>query len=90
MDDSDKYAEFFAPYYLQRATTELADDLAKIRHAEDFKPGSLWLLIRALHQGSATFSPGEQKRIVTGGRTEQVDQQSANSAEEKTSQRDSN
>jgi ribosome assembly protein 3 len=57
----------FTKYYMQRATTEFAEDLDKIRGADDFKDDALPLLINALQQGTSTFSIEEQRRIVTAG-----------------------
>jgi len=55
----------FTSYYLQRVTKEFAEDLDKVRGAEDFKNDALPLLISALQQGTALFSPAEQRVIVT-------------------------
>ncbi|KAI1847709.1 hypothetical protein JX266_006204 [Neoarthrinium moseri] len=58
----------FASYYLQQATKELAEDLDKVRGADDFKGDALPLLIKALQQGTALFSPADQQRIVEAGK----------------------
>jgi ribosome assembly protein 3 len=55
----------FSSYYLQRTTQELADDLEKVRTAEDFKADSVPFLVEALQQGAAQFSAQDQKRVVT-------------------------
>ena len=52
---------------MQRATTEFAEDLDKVRGADDFKGDALPLLINALQQGTSVFSIEEQRRIVTAG-----------------------
>ena len=57
-------ASEFTSYYLQRATKEFAEDLDKVRTAEDFKNDALNVLVNALQQGTAMFPPGEQKRVV--------------------------
>ena len=57
-------ASEFTSYYLQRATKEFAEDLDKVRTAEDFKNDALNVLVNALQQGTAMFSPEEQKRVV--------------------------
>lgn len=57
--------EEFTSYYLQRVTKEFAEDLDKVRNADDFKNDALPLLISALQQGAALFSPEEQRRIIT-------------------------
>ncbi len=56
--------EQFTAYYMQRATHEFAEDLDKIRNADDFKNDALPMLIRTLQQGTAMFSAEAQKRIV--------------------------
>jgi ribosome assembly protein 3 len=58
--------EKFSAYYLQRTTQELADDLEKVRTAEDFKADSISSLVHALQQGAAQFSAEDQKRILKG------------------------
>jgi ribosome assembly protein 3 len=49
---------------MQHAATEFAEDLDKVRGAEDFKDEALPILIHALQQGTSVFSPQEQKRVV--------------------------
>jgi ribosome assembly protein 3 len=61
--DSDIAAEFEA-YYLQRATKELAEDLDKVRNADDFKNDAIPMLVHALQQGTAMFSAEDKRRIV--------------------------
>ncbi|KKA27199.1 hypothetical protein TD95_002098 [Thielaviopsis punctulata] len=56
--------EAFSAYYLQRTTVELAEDLDRVRAAEDFKTDSIQLLIHALQQGAATFTSDEQERVA--------------------------
>jgi ribosome assembly protein 3 len=43
---------------------ELEEDLDKIRSAGDFTDSSLPILITALRQGEAVFSPEEKQRIM--------------------------
>jgi ribosome assembly protein 3 len=57
----------FTSYYLQRATKEFAEDLDKVRTASDFKNDALPLLVHALQQGTAIFSPRDQRKIVEAG-----------------------
>lgn len=64
MTDKEVAAEFTS-YYLQRATKEFAEDLDKIRNADDFRSDALPMLINALSQGTALFSPADQRKIVT-------------------------
>jgi len=58
---------------MQRATQEFAEDLDKVRGADDFRDDSLGILVGALRQGTEGFSPEERRRIVTaaeGGKAE--------------------
>jgi ribosome assembly protein 3 len=57
--------EAFGTIYLRRLAAELADDLDKVRTAQDFKANSVPMLIHALKQGESVFS-GEEKRRVVG------------------------
>jgi ribosome assembly protein 3 len=59
--------EDFEAYYLQRATKELAEDLEKVRNAQDFKPESVQILVDALRQGASTVPPADQERVVNAG-----------------------
>ncbi|EGS19427.1 uncharacterized protein CTHT_0048870 [Thermochaetoides thermophila DSM 1495] len=61
----EQVAAQFTSYYLQRATKEFAEDLDRVRNADDFKNEALPILINALQQGTRMFSPEEQRRIVT-------------------------
>ena len=50
---------------MQRITTEFAEDLDKIRGADDFKGAdSVEVLIRALRQGVDGWSVENMKRVV--------------------------
>lgn len=60
----------FSAYYLQRATQELAEDLDKVRNAEDFKADSIPFLVHALQQGTALFSAEDQKRVATASKSD--------------------
>jgi ribosome assembly protein 3 len=62
--DDRKTAADFTSYYLQQTTKEFAEDLDKIRSADDFKGDALPMLIKSLQQGTSIFSAAEQKRIV--------------------------
>ena len=55
---------------MQRATAEFAEDLDKIRGADDFKDDALQLLIGALQQGTDGFSIEEQRKVVMDGMEE--------------------
>ncbi|KAI0803438.1 ribosome-assembly protein 3-domain-containing protein [Xylaria sp. FL0064] len=59
-----KIASDFTAYYLQQSTKEFAEDLDKIRGADDFKGDALPMLIKSLQQGTSMFSAVDQKRIV--------------------------
>ena len=54
----------FASFYLRRVTEELADELDKIRSANDFSESSLPILIHALQQGQNIFSEEEKRRVM--------------------------
>jgi len=54
----------FKAYYLQRATKEFAEDLDKVRNADDFRAESVAHLVHALQQGTALIPPNDQGRIV--------------------------
>ncbi|KAH8195772.1 hypothetical protein TruAng_010074 [Truncatella angustata] len=57
-------SEEFTSFYLQQATKEFAEDLDKVRNADDFKGDAFPMLIRALQQGTALFSSADQRRIM--------------------------
>ncbi|KAF2023292.1 hypothetical protein EK21DRAFT_41805, partial [Setomelanomma holmii] len=56
--------EDFSAIYLRRLAAELADDLDKVREAQDFKANSVPMLIHALRQGESMFSVEEKRRVV--------------------------
>ncbi|RYP64209.1 hypothetical protein DL769_006755 [Monosporascus sp. CRB-8-3] len=63
-DDAAASADFTS-YYLQRATMEFAEDLDKIRGADDFKGrDALPMLVQSLQQGTSMFSAADRKRIL--------------------------
>ncbi|KAJ8112203.1 hypothetical protein OPT61_g5379 [Boeremia exigua] len=59
-----KLAEDFDAIYIRKITTELADDLDKVRSAQDFKANSIPMLIHALKQGESLFTTEEKRRVV--------------------------
>lgn len=63
--DGESVQERFAAYYLQRVTAELAEDLDKVRSADDFRNDAVAVLVQALRQGTAMFSAADQERVVT-------------------------
>lgn len=56
--------EEFNALYLRKITGEVADDLDKVREAQDFKASSVPMLIHALKQGESLFSAEEKRRVV--------------------------
>jgi ribosome assembly protein 3 len=58
----------FRRYYMQQATVEFADDLDRVRGAEDFNDSAIQLLVGALAAGTAVFSIEDQRRIVKAGK----------------------
>lgn len=60
----------FQSYYLQRATQELAEDLDKVRTADDFKADSIQYLIHALQQGASQYSKEDQDRVISARESE--------------------
>ncbi|KAF2007970.1 hypothetical protein P154DRAFT_528616 [Amniculicola lignicola CBS 123094] len=56
--------EDFASIYLRKITGELADDLDKVRGANDFTARSMPMLVHALRQGVSGFEAGERRRVV--------------------------
>ncbi|KAF2846055.1 hypothetical protein T440DRAFT_502082 [Plenodomus tracheiphilus IPT5] len=56
--------EEFEALYLRKVAAELADDLDKVREAQDFKANSVPMLIHALKQGASLFSVEEKRRVV--------------------------
>ena len=55
---------------MQQVTTEFAEDLDKLRQADDFKGDALQILIQALQQGTEGFKIEEKRRIVMDARGE--------------------
>ncbi|TVY34798.1 Ribosome assembly protein [Lachnellula occidentalis] len=55
----------FTQFYMQRATQEFSEDLDRVRGADDFKDGSVAMLVGALKQGVEVFSAEERRRVVT-------------------------
>ncbi|KAF9701570.1 hypothetical protein EKO04_000465 [Ascochyta lentis] len=61
---SGKEEEEYDAIYIRKITTELADDLDKVREAQDFKANSIPMLIHALKQGESLFSVEEKRRVI--------------------------
>ncbi|KAI1412684.1 ribosome-assembly protein 3-domain-containing protein [Hypoxylon sp. FL1857] len=64
MSNQDTTSKEFTSYYLQQSTKEFAEDLDKIRSADDFKGDAVPMLIKSLQQGTTLFSAADQKRVV--------------------------
>lgn len=56
--------EDFSAIYLRKIAAELADDLDKVREAQDFKANSVPMLIHALKQGESIYSAEEKRRVI--------------------------
>lgn len=63
-DASQSAQSAFSALYLQRVTQELAEDLDKIRNADDFKAESVPFLVHALQQGAQQFSSAQQNAVL--------------------------
>ncbi|CAG8980182.1 hypothetical protein HYALB_00007425 [Hymenoscyphus albidus] len=68
LDEDAEISVAFTKFYMQRATVEFAEDLDRVRGAEDFKDEALSILVSALQQGTEVFSREEQRRIVMAGK----------------------
>ncbi|OTA89317.1 hypothetical protein M434DRAFT_398653 [Hypoxylon sp. CO27-5] len=69
MSNKDTISQEFTSYYLQQSTKEFAEDLDKIRSADDFKGDAVPMLIKSLQQGTTLFSSADQKRVVEARKT---------------------
>ena len=67
MQDSDT-TRMFSRYYMQKVTLEFADDLDRIRSADDFRHDALSMLVHALQQGVDVFSTTEKQSVICGTR----------------------
>jgi ribosome assembly protein 3 len=56
--------EDFSAIYLRKVAAEFADDLDKVREAQDFKASSVPMLIHALKRGESLFSVEERRRVA--------------------------
>ncbi|KAL7619967.1 hypothetical protein AAE478_010514 [Parahypoxylon ruwenzoriense] len=74
MPSKDSTSRDFTSYYLQQSTKEFAEDLDKIRNADDFKGDAVAMLVKSLQQGTSLFPAADQKRVLdareSGGREE--------------------
>ncbi|KAI2471165.1 ribosome-assembly protein 3-domain-containing protein [Annulohypoxylon bovei var. microspora] len=64
MSNKDATSQEFTSYYLQQSTKEFAEDLDKIRSADDFKGDAVAMLVKSLQQGTTLFSDADKKRIL--------------------------
>ncbi|KAH9904572.1 ribosome-assembly protein 3-domain-containing protein [Xylariomycetidae sp. FL2044] len=72
--DDNTASQEFTSYYLQQSTKEFAEDLDKIRSADDFKADALPMLVKSLQQGTSMFSPSDQRRIVDAKKAKDSDE----------------
>ncbi|KAI9822905.1 MAG: hypothetical protein M1832_002930 [Thelocarpon impressellum] len=68
-NSTDPTAPAFETFYLRAATAEFAEELDKIRSADDFDDASLPVLVNALRQGASLFSAEEQRRVLVNDAT---------------------
>lgn len=59
----------FDSWYLRQMTGEFADDLDRMRGANDFTDASLPVLIQALKECAATYTEEQKGKIVGGQAT---------------------
>lgn len=71
--DVDVLDEFISSY-LQRLTTELSEDLDRVRNADDFRADSVPFLVHALVQGNYQFSRDDKERIVQASEEQKKEQ----------------
>ncbi|ATY64790.1 sds23 moc1 [Cordyceps militaris] len=71
--DVDVLDEFISSY-LQRLTTELSEDLDRVRNADDFRADSVPFLVHALVQGNYQFSRDDKERIVQASKEQKKEQ----------------
>jgi ribosome assembly protein 3 len=72
MSDAEVNAAF-TQFYTRQATQEFAEDLDRVRRAEDFREGEgLEMLITALRQGAGLFSIEEMRRVVRAEREKEI------------------
>jgi adenine C2-methylase RlmN of 23S rRNA A2503 and tRNA A37 len=57
-------ADDFSALYLRKLAAEFADDLDKVREAQDFKASSVPMLVHALKQGESLYTTEEKRRVV--------------------------
>ncbi|KAI0016358.1 hypothetical protein F4780DRAFT_759938 [Xylariomycetidae sp. FL0641] len=70
--------EEFTSYYLQQATREFAEDLDRVRGADDFGKGgahALAMLVASLRQGTSLFPPADQRRVLEAARTQEEEKE---------------
>lgn len=61
---SKQVQEDFGAVYLRKVAAEFADDLDRVREAQDFKASSVPMLIHALKQGESLYTAEERRRVV--------------------------
>ncbi|KAI6082796.1 ribosome-assembly protein 3-domain-containing protein [Hypoxylon rubiginosum] len=70
MSSKDATSQSFTSYYLQQSTKEFAEDLDKIRNADDFKGDAVAMLVKSLQQGTTLFSAADQERVIKAQESE--------------------
>ncbi|KAI1385314.1 ribosome-assembly protein 3-domain-containing protein [Hypoxylon trugodes] len=70
MPSKDTTSKEFTSYYLQQSTKEFAEDLDKVRSADDFKGDAVAMLVKSLQQGTSLFSAADQKRVIEARKAE--------------------
>ncbi|OTA99318.1 hypothetical protein M426DRAFT_68038 [Hypoxylon sp. CI-4A] len=76
MSTKNTTSQEFTSYYLQQSTKEFAEDLDKVRSADDFKGDAVAMLVKSLQQGTTLFSAVDQKRILEAKKTEDSEENS--------------
>ena len=57
----------FETFYLKRVTAEFADDLDRLRNANDFNENSLPILVDALKGTAGTYSEEDKAKVMGKG-----------------------
>ncbi|KAL8864335.1 MAG: hypothetical protein Q9174_007391, partial [Haloplaca sp. 1 TL-2023] len=60
----------FETFYLKQVTAEFADDLDRLRNANDFNEKSLPILIDALKGTAGTYSEEDKAKVMGKGESE--------------------
>ncbi|KAL8825865.1 MAG: hypothetical protein Q9191_004151 [Dirinaria sp. TL-2023a] len=63
-EDPQASSKDFESFYLQQLTTEFADDLDRLRNANDFNDNSVPVLIEALKQTAKVYTEEEKEKVM--------------------------